>query len=443
MDSVVKLKQIMLLVGDIIVFYFALALSLFLRYGQNIENYITPHLLPFTLMLAFWLIIFYINGLYDLRSLKNSPDFAKKFFALVAINGALAIFLFYLLPLIITPRTNLFIFLIIFGLSLYIWRSFYNTLLSSGKPINRLLLIGYNQTAEELINHIEKNPQLGYEIKFWMKEGLQDKEFEHLSQIILANNINLIVVPAHIKKNAKAAKLIYRQLILNIEVLDLAGLYERIFLKIPIAELEEVWFLENLAKNHSIYDFFKRPLEALISLLLIIFFLPFGIIISLLTALTSKGPIILRQTRVGKAGEIFTLYKFRSMIADAEKHGPEWSTPQDKRSTPLGSLLRRTHLDEIPQLINVLKGDLSLIGPRPERPEFVKNLKQEIAFYELRHLARPGITGWAQIHYRYGASTEDAYEKLQYEIYYLKNRSLILDFIIAIKTLRLFFVSLK
>ena len=448
MDNVVKLKQIMLLIGDIVIFYFALTATLFLRYATDrykhgFEEFFSTHFWPFTLVLFLWILIAYIGGLYDLRSLKNNPDFTKKFFALVAINGALAILLFYLLPLVITPRTNLFIFLVIFGLSQYIWRGFYNTLLSSGKPINRILLIGYNQAAEALANHIEKNPQLGYEIKFWMKEGLQDKEFEHLSQIILANDVNLIVVPAHIKKNAKAAKLIYHQLILDIEVLDLAGLYERIFLKVPIAELEEVWFLENLAKNHSIYDFFKRPMEALISLLLIILFLPFGIIISLLTALTSKGPIILRQTRVGKAGQIFTLYKFRSMVANAEKHGPEWSTPQDKRSTPFGSLLRRTHLDEIPQLINVIKGDLSLIGPRPERPEFVKNLKQGIAFYELRHLARPGITGWAQIHYRYGASVEDAYEKLQYEIYYLKNRSLVLDLIIAIKTLRLFFVSLK
>lgn len=443
MDGIVKLKQIILFLGDIIIFYFSLAVGLFLRYGDEVENYIRPHLFPFTLVLFLWLAIFYISGLYDLRSLKNDQAFAKKFFILVALNGALAIFLFYLLPLVITPRKNLILFLIVFGLSFYIWRSAYNTLLSAGKPSNRILLVGHNQTAEEVANHINQNPQLGYEIKFWMKEGLQDKEFEHLSQIILANDINLIVVPAHIKKNAKAANLIYRQLTLGIDVMDLAGLYEIIFLKTPIAELEEVWFLGNLAKGHTVYEFFKRPAEIILAAFLIVLAFPLMSIIALITTTTSRGLIILKQTRVGKAGQNFTLYKFRTMIAEAEKDGPQWAMPKDKRSTPFGALLRRSHLDELPQLINVLKGSLSIIGPRPERPEFVKDLKKEIAFYELRHLVRPGITGWAQIQYRYGASIEDAYEKLQYDIYYLKNRSFVLDLIIAVKTLRLFFVSLK
>src|SRR3989344_2330781 len=271
MDTIVKLKQIMLLVGDIVIFYFALTATLVLRYGADryqhgFKEFFSTHFWPFTLVLFLWILISYIGGLYDLRSLKNNPDFTKKFFALVTINGVLAILLFYLLPLVITPRTNLFIFLVIFGLSIYIWRGLYNTLLSFGKPINRVLLIGYNRTAEELVNHIEKNAQLGYEIKFWMKEGLQDKEFEHLSQIILANNVNLIVVPAHIKKNSKAARLIYKNLVLGIEVLDLSELYEKVFQKLPLAELEEVWFLENLAKRHKIYEFIKRPIEIFLAL---------------------------------------------------------------------------------------------------------------------------------------------------------------------------------
>ena len=443
MDGIVKLKQIVLLLGDVVFFYLALVITLFVRYGADFRDFVSVHFWPFTLIFFLWLIIFYINGLYDLRSLKNDPDFAKKFTILLLVNGALAILLFYLLPLGITPRINLLIFLIIFGLFLYVWRSAYNTLLSAGQPANRILLVGYNKTTEELADHFAKNPQLGYEVKFWMKEGLQDKEFEHLSQIILANNINLIVVPAHIKKNAKAAKLIYRNLILDIEVMDLAELYERVFLKVPLAELEEVWFLENLAKIHPVYDFFKRPAEILVSIILAVIFLPLSFLISILTTLTSKGPVILKQTRVGKSDKEFTLYKFRTMVADAEKNGPQWAAQKDKRSTPFGSLLRRTHLDELPQLINVLKGELSLIGPRPERPEFVKQLKKELAFYELRHLVRPGITGWAQIHYRYGASVEDAHEKLQYEMYYLKNRSLILDLIIVLKTIKFFFVSMK
>ena len=130
-------------------------------------------------------------------------------------------------------------------------------------------------------------------------------------------------------------------------------------------------------------------------------------------------------------------------MAEEKKKGPEFSTPGDKRSTPFGALLRRTHLDEMPQIINVFRGDLSLIGPRPERPEFVQQLQKEIPFYDLRHIVRPGITGWAQTHYRYGATAEDMYEKIQFDIYYLKNRGIILDIIIGLKTLKFFLVNFK
>ena len=276
-----------------------------------------------------------------------------------------------------------------------------------------------------------------------MKEGLQDKELEHLSQIILANQINIIVVPAHIKKNSNAAKLIYKNLVLGIEVVNLADLYEIVFQKIPLAELEEVWFLENLAKRHRLYEIFKRPIEIFLATIIGILTLPLAILIALFIKLVSSGSVIFTQQRAGQNGAAFTIYKFRTMRPDAEKDGPQWAQKDDGRVIPLGNMLRKSHLDEWPQLLNILRGELSLVGPRPERPEFVKNLSKEIPYYDLRHLIRPGITGWAQINYRYGASIEDAYEKLQYDIYYLKNRSVVLDILIVIKTIRLLFTSAK
>jgi exopolysaccharide biosynthesis polyprenyl glycosylphosphotransferase len=443
-DPIVKIKQVALLLGDAALFYFSLLLTLFIRYQGLDKEIVTIHFWPFTIVMAVWLLIFYIAGFYDLRALKNDPIFARNFAAVLSVNGVLAIIIFYLIPAFgITPKTNLFILLVIYSLSLFIWRAVFNNILSAGRPINKILLVGYTQAAEGLVNKIGQNPQLGYEIKFWMKEGLQDKEFDHLAQIIVANGINMIVVPAHIKKNSKAAKLIYKNLLLGIEVVNLADLYEQIFLKVPITELEEVWFLENIAKQRKVYEFFKRPIEIVLAAMLAVFFLPFMILISLLTTLTSRGPVIYSQKRIGQNGSEFMIYKFRTMAADAEKDGPKWAASKDKRSTPFGALLRRTHLDELPQFINILKGELSLVGPRPERPEFVASLKKEIPFYELRQLVRSGITGWAQINYRYGASIEDAYEKLQYDLYYLKNRSLVLDIIILIKTIRYFFVTLR
>jgi len=179
----------------------------------------------------------------------------------------------------------------------------------------------------------------------------------------------------------------------------------------------------------------------LVSLLIVATFPVFSLIAAAIL-MTSRGPIIFSQKRLGYREREFTIYKFRTMVLEAERGGPQWAKPNDKRTTAVGRFLRRTHLDELPQLWNVLWGELSLIGPRPERPEFVATLEKEIPFYELRHLIRPGLTGWAQVNYRYGASIDDSYEKLQYDIHYLKNRSLALDLLIILKTIRFFFSNL-
>ncbi len=442
MNVNVKLKQSLLLFGDALILYASLALTLFLRYGQLSDSVIEIHLVPFTVVFAIWLVTFYIGGLYDLPSLKNDLRFSKKFVSLIAASGIIAILLFYFIPAFgITPKTNLFIVLALLFLGGYAWRIFCNNLLSAGAPTSRILMVGYNKTVEDLVSRIQQNPQLGYEVSFWMKEGLQDKELDHLSQIILHNKINLIVIPAHIKKNSKAARLIYKNLLLGIEVLDLAALYENIFKKLPLAELEEVWFLENLTKKHKIYELFKEPIEIFLAIILGLILLPIGLLIAVLVATTSRGPIIYRQKRSGLTGTEFMIYKFRTMKTDAERKGPQWSGPNDQRITAFGKILRKSHLDELPQIINVIRGDLSFVGPRPERPEFVNQIKNDVPYFELRLLARPGITGWAQINYKYGASVEDAYEKLQYDLYYLKNRSLILDFLILLRTIKYLFTN--
>ncbi len=443
MTLTVKLKQLVLILGDVLVLYASLTITLFLRY-QGLSGEIWDlHLWPFTVVFLIWLVTLYIGGLYDLRSLKNDVDFARSLLSLVVINGIIATLLFYFVPVFgISPRANMFAFMAIYGLAAYLWRTIFNTILSAGSPPNKILMVGYNKTVEEVVGHIQQNPQLGYEVNFWMKEGLQDKELDHLSQIIIDNKINVIVVPAHIKKNSKAARLIYKNIILGIEVLDLSELYEKVFKKLPLAELEEVWFLENIAKSHKIYEFFKKPIEIFLAITIGIILLPLIIIIALLIAISSPGPIIYKQTRAGEGERGFKILKFRTMRIDAEKDGPQWSAgTKDARVTAIGKILRRTHLDELPQLLNIITGDLSFVGPRPERPEFVTQLKKDVPYFELRLLVRPGITGWAQINYKYGASVEDSYEKLQYDMYYLKNRSLALDFLILLRTVKYLFAS--
>lgn len=180
----------------------------------------------------------------------------------------------------------------------------------------------------------------------------------------------------------------------------------------------------------KLIDFFAGAFSLLVNLALF----P---IIAVAIKLTSPGPIFYSQKRVGKDGKIFTLYKFRTMVQDAEKEGPRWAKEKDERVTKIGNILRRTHLDELPQAINLLRGDISLVGPRPERPEFVAILEKEIPHYRLRELVKPGIVGWAQLNFPYGDSIEDAREKLKYDLYYIKNRSILFDIIITLKSIKI------
>jgi exopolysaccharide biosynthesis polyprenyl glycosylphosphotransferase len=227
---------------------------------------------------------------------------------------------------------------------------------------------------------------------------------------------------------------------LGINFLDFATAYEIITEKVPVSTISKIWFLENLKEGEKkIYDKFKRVFDVFLSFLILILTSPLWPFIVLAIKIEDKGPVFYKQERVGKNKKIFKLIKFRSMVPQAEKEGPKWAEIEDQRVTKVGKFLRRFHLDEIPQMINVIKGDISLVGPRPERPEFVEKLEKEIPHYNLRHIIKPGFTGWAQIKFRYARSVMDSLEKFQYDLYYIKNRSLFLDLKILLKTFNLFF----
>ncbi len=225
----------------------------------------------------------------------------------------------------------------------------------------------------------------------------------------------------------------------GVSVYDLTDFYERFWSKVPVLHLHSGWFIF----SHG-FDLIQNPLglrlkrvvDYIFAIVLLIFFAPLMTLIAILIRLDSRGPAIFRQKRVGEGGRMFTLYKFRSMHQDAERAGAQWTNTNDVRVTRIGRVLRAMRLDELPQLINVIRGDMSFIGPRPERPEFTEMLEKEIPYYDSRYLVKPGITGWAQVLYPYGASVEDAREKLQYDLYYIKHYSLLLDIAIVFKTIR-------
>ena len=225
----------------------------------------------------------------------------------------------------------------------------------------------------------------------------------------------------------------------GLQMLSLTDFYERYLLRLPVGHLKSSWLLVSGGfgiAHHDLSLKLKRLIDLFVAVMGLIILWPLMLLIYFVLRVNGGGPALYSQIRVGAKGRTFTIYKFRSMYHGSEICGVRWAEQNDKRITPLGRILRATRLDELPQLWNVVKGDMSFIGPRPERPEFVAKLRKEIPFYELRHLVKPGLTGWAQVMYPYGASVEDAWRKLEYDLYYIKNYSVVMDISILFRTLR-------
>lgn len=429
----------MLLVGDIALLYACLFATLSIRYGSP-TSYIDDHLIPFSIVFILWIIVFYIAGLYDLAGTRRILELAQKTFISVGVSALLAIVIFYLIPYFkISPKTNLALFSGIFVFCFFLWRFFFSFF--SRVPQRRILLVGSGGDARELIECVHLNPQLGYSISHVISDVSSVSSFA-INDLIKKHSITTIVVSSTITPPRSFFENIYQAISLGTEVLDLTTTYETLLRKVPLSDVERLWMITTVSKSRRIYESIKRPIECIIAIALFIALLPLLIALYLVVASTSAGGGVYRQTRVGKNERLFTIYKFRTMVKNAEAHGAQWAQgSSDPRITTIGRILRASHLDELPQLINIIKGDLSFVGPRPERPEFVADLSKHILYYETRHLIKPGVTGWAQINFRYGASIEDAYTKLQYDIYYIKHRSFTLDLLIALKTLKSFFYS--
>jgi len=430
-----------------VAFYCALFLTLFARYGALNPGDVGRHIGPFSIALIFWLLIFYAGSFYDRRAFGTGSRLAQHFLVLLAIGAVVMIVLFYFVPAFgIAPKANLFIFLIFFGVLLLLWRLLMNSIFVRISPQDRILMIGSGEAMDQLVEHIGNYPSLGYRVVAVLNPSSVYNPAKAIEEAVGEHDINVIVANSQSKKDWQMSKTIYEKVLEGVRFIPLSKLYEIIFKKISIAELEDIWSLRYIPRHQSNYARLRYLFESLIASLMFVVLLPLMAVVALLISLTSSGSPIYRQKRVGYRGKEFWLYKFRTMYSqkslnpDADASKPSWwAGGKDGRVTWFGRFLRATHLDELPQLFNILRGDMSFIGPRPERPEFTQTLEQKIPFYELRHLIKPGITGWAQINFGYGASTKDAYEKLQYEIYYLENRSLLFDMIILLKTLKKFF----
>lgn len=431
------MKKLLLFLADLLVLYASLALTLFLRYGQEFQNKYDIHIYPFLLIFALWLLVFYIANLYETRSLRNSVFFYSTLFQAIATAAGISVLFFYSIPFYgITPKTNLVIFVGIFTGLEFVLRYSLNKLFEKGlrKPV---LIVGANAQALELARFIKDNPQLGYELAY--VADLNPNTISELNNVIKDRNINTVVLSPEAYKTTEVIDLFYKSLDKKINFYNLSSLYEQLTGKVLLGAIDQIWFLENISEGKKrAYEFLKRVSDIILGFLFGTVSLVFYPFIVIAMQIDSPGPIFYKQTRIGRIGKPFQLIKFRNMIPNAEAEtGAVWASDNDPRITRVGNFLRKTRLDEIPQLWTVVKGEISLVGPRAERPEFHDTLKKGIPFYEERYLIKPGLTGWAQINYRYGSSVKDAAEKLKYDLYYIKNRSIILDVGIILKTIRI------
>ncbi|MDP3994168.1 MAG: sugar transferase [Candidatus Doudnabacteria bacterium] len=448
-----RFKKIMLVAGDILLLFSALWLTLLIRYWElpSRDNWL-QNLSPFTVLFAVWLLVFYISGLYDIVTSRNDIGFYNRIIAVLLINYGLATAYFYLLTdklFDIKPQTVFFVFIAVYTVLFSLWRYWYNGFVSRPTHLRKVLVLGINDEAKELINEINQKPQLGYRIAAIIHDGYLDQNdfpgiiiyngFGDLKKLLREHHIGTVVTALDPRSAPKFVEQLYESLSLRLEFRDLPAFYEKLTGKIPVTTIGHIWFLENLVESEKdVYEFFKRLFDILFASLALVASLPLFPLIVLLIKFNDGGGIFFKQLRTGHLSRRFVAIKFRSMIADAEKDGkPQWATNNDPRVTKIGRMLRKMRLDEIPQFWNILRGEMTLVGPRPERPELVKDLLTIIPFYNERHLVKPGLTGWAQINFQYGASAKDAFKKLQYDLFYVKNRSFALDIGIILKTINI------
>lgn len=413
--------KLSLVVIDITILYISLYISLVidLKSFEIPDYYLDRHLYAFTILNIIWILVNYIGGIYANEEIRKKFIHFRLLIPTILINSVISVIYFYLFPdLKITPKTNLLVFCASSMLLMLLSRELFKSIYKHVKSV--IYYIGRDEIYES-------NP-------IFKEMGVKRISVEDLLKV---DKVDEIIIDPKIIGLNESLDSVKELLKKKINILDIHSFYEKQTGMIMIDYISEKWFIVNFFKEHKKrFEYIQIYLEKFMSILGLIIISPIFLITSLLILVTMGRPIFYSQKRTGYKDKEFDILKFRTMVNDAEKNGAQWATPNDSRVTWLGRFLRTSRIDELPQLLNVIKGDMKFVGPRPERPEFVKQLQEQITFYSERHLVRPGITGWAQVNYRYGYSEDDSKTKLRYDLYYIKNRSILLDIIIVLRTIK-------
>ncbi len=420
-------RRIILVAGDIIALGLAFTGMILIRFGWKPESGIVAlHQNSIITLSIIWLIVLYIYNLYDAHFIKTTlRSFRNISLAILTCLGV-GFILFYLVPFPIAPKTNLVISVGLFAVFLIGWRALYSAIVAHNfKKI--ITLVGDTPETKRLAEVLKTQSHLGY-VVFGTYNSVADS-------LEKCPNAEMIIYDGRLE--GSDLRLVVES---NVSILSVRDAYQEIFHLIPVTLVDDAFAVRMIEKNDTpLYRLSGRIFSILVASIILLVTLPFTLIAALCIYLSDRGPIFFNHERVGYRGEVFKIFKLRSMVINAEQDGAVWAEDKDPRITSVGRIIRKTHIDEIPQMLNILKGDITLVGPRPERPEFVSKLANEIPYYYLRHDIRPGFTGWAQIKFRYARSVMDSKEKFEYDLYYIKNRSFILDIGIIAKTIQIIF----
>jgi len=434
----------------IIIFLSAIvAASIRLHFDNGAVKYYDPYFVKTTVLTLTYVTYFYYLDLYTPDMYRPSRMMFIKLMSACLLATVTLFSIFYMIPSLKTWRGILLIDTLILPPLILVWRLLFSKVKGLNLPSKRVLIIGSGDLAKKIGGAIYKQAEHGFQLAGFIdddpnKLGVSIVNpgviggYGDINRLVASDNIDMIIVALPDRRSKLPMSALLDCKLKGISVIEGETFNERLTGNIPLDHLKPSWMVfSDGFKSLRSRKIVKRSFDLVLAVICLILSAPLMLLTAALVKLESKGPLIFSQVRVGENGKDFNIYKFRSMRQDAEAStGPVWAGATDNRVTRVGKIIRKIRFDEFPQLINILKGDMSFVGPRPERPFFVAKLKETIPYYEMRTVVKPGLTGWAQIKYPYGATTQDALEKLQYDIYYIKNMSPLLDLLIFFWTIK-------
>jgi sugar transferase (PEP-CTERM system associated) len=429
--------------GEALVVWFSFFFALVLQFGHYVPTVLTyDH--GYQKIFTATVVVLLSSHWWGFPEIANPGSKAESRFPWFWVPAVVALAAVgFLFPNFVLAKTSLVLGAMILGVVLLSWRNTYMWILHWPILRERIYVLGTGEKVQRFVQHLRSHSELGIDVVDWSGsvQGVVNRETlaAHLLEVMEQQRVHRVIVAMTDRRGMIPVQELLQLRLQGAKIEEAPTWLERMSGKIEIDHLYPSWLIfADGFRLQFVFRFLRRALSFIASAILLILVLPLIPFVIAAIKLDSPGPVLYRQKRVGRGGRLFYCYKFRTMCEDAEADtGPTWALDDDPRITRVGRFLRTSRLDEIPQLWNVVTGDMGFVGPRPERPEFVEWLSKEIPYYPLRHVLAPGITGWAQVRYKYGNTVEDAKEKLQYDLYYIKNASISLDLLIISQTIKI------